>query len=60
MLKTQAVSLAVPVTFEGADAEEFLREIQDGPSAERQAQLRAAVAVARAVKSSRNANELVR
>ncbi len=59
-LKTQTVSLAAPVTFEGADAEEFLREIQDGPSAERQAQLRAAVADARAVKSPRNANELFR
>lgn len=59
-LKMQTVGLGEPVTFEGADAEEFLAEIQDGPSAERQVQLRAAVAHARAVKSPRSANELFR
>jgi len=58
-LRTQTVSLGEPVTFEGADAEEFLAEIQDGPSAERQVRLRAAVADARAVKSPHSANELL-
>jgi hypothetical protein len=58
-LKTQTVSLGEPVTFEGADADEFLREIENGPSAERQAQLRAAVVAARAAKSTRSANELL-
>jgi hypothetical protein len=56
-LKTQTVSLGEPATFEGEDAERFLREIQDGPSAERQAQLRAAV-VAAAPDRGRSANEL--
>jgi hypothetical protein len=36
-LKMQTVGLGEPVTFEGADAEELLAEIQDGPSAECQA-----------------------
>lgn len=58
--KTQTVSLGEPVTFEGKDAEQFLREIKDGPSSERVAELRAAVVAARAVKSNRSANELFR
>jgi hypothetical protein len=59
-LKTQTVSLAEPVTFEGEDAEQFLREIEDGPSPERLAELRSWVAEARAVQSDRGANELFR
>ena len=58
--KTQTVSLGEPVTFEGEDAEQFLREIKDGPSPERIAELRSWVAEARAVKSDRSANELFR
>jgi hypothetical protein len=58
--KTQTVSLGEPVTFEGKDAEQFLREIKDGPSSKRVAKLRAAVVAARAVKSDRSANELFR
>jgi len=58
--KTQTVSLGEPVTFEGEDVEQFLREIKDGPSPERLAELRSWVAEARAVKSDRSANELFR
>jgi hypothetical protein len=58
-LKTQTVSLAEPVTFEGEDAEQFLREIEDGPSPERVAELRAAVAAA-APDRGRSANDMFR
>jgi hypothetical protein len=58
-IKTQTVSLGAPVTFEGEDAERFLREIQDGPSAEREAELRDAVTAA-APDRGRSANELFR
>jgi hypothetical protein len=57
--KTQSVSLGEPVTFEGEDAEQFLREIKDGPSPERVAELRAAVAAA-APDRGRSANEMFR
>jgi hypothetical protein len=59
-LKTQTVSLGEPVTFEGKDAEQFLREIEDGPSPERVAELRSWVAEVRAIQSDRSANELFR
>jgi hypothetical protein len=58
--KTQTMSLGEPVTFEGEDAEQFLREIEDGPSPTRIAELRKRVAAARAMKSDRSANELFR
>jgi hypothetical protein len=58
-IKTQTVSLGEPVTFEGEDAEQFLREIKDGPSPERIAELRAAVAAA-APDRGRSANEMFR
>ncbi len=57
--KTHTVSLGEPVTFEGEDAERFLREIKDGPSPERIAELRAAVAAA-APDRGRSANEMFR
>ncbi len=58
-IKTQTVSLGEPVTFQGREAEDFLRELEHGPSAERQAQLRTAVREAAAVESSRSAGELL-
>ena len=54
------MSLGEPVTFEGEDAEQFLREIKDGPSPERIAELRSWVAKARDVTSDRSANDLFR
>jgi hypothetical protein len=59
-IKTQSVSLGEPVTFEGREAEDFLRELEHGPSADRQAQMRAAVRAAAVVESNRSAGELLR
>ncbi len=58
-IKTQTISLGEPVTFESHEAEGFLRELGHRPSAERRAQLRAAVKEAAAVESSRGAGELL-
>lgn len=58
-MKAQAASLGEAVTFHGRDAESFLREIEHGPSRERQRELRAAVTTAAEVETDRSVASLL-
>jgi len=51
-IKAQASRLGEPVTFRDREAEDFLREVEHGPSSDRQEQLRAAVKAAAAVEAT--------
>jgi hypothetical protein len=57
--KAQAFGLGEPVTFRDRDAEEFLRDLEHGPSGERQEQLRAAVRAAAALETTRSVGALL-
>ena len=58
-IKAQTISLGEPVTFRDHDAEDFLRDLEHGPSSDRQAQVRAAVKAAAAVETTRSVSALL-
>jgi hypothetical protein len=57
-IKAQAISLGQPVTFRDHDAESFLRDLEHGPSSDRQEQMRVAVKAA-AVETTRSVSVLL-
>ncbi|MHB1539071.1 MAG: hypothetical protein ACYCUM_09580 [Solirubrobacteraceae bacterium] len=59
-IKAQAIGLGEPVSFTDRDAEEFLHDVQNGPSSALQEQLRAAVKAAAAVETTSNLGALLR
>ncbi len=58
-IKAQAISLGEPVTFRDHDAENFLRDLEHGPSSDRQEQMRVAVKAAAAVETTRSVSVLL-
>jgi hypothetical protein len=58
-IKAQAISLGEPVTFRDHDAEDFLRELEHGPSDDLQARMRADVKAAAAVETTRSVSALL-